>query len=493
MTIPFKNIPSNIRTPFFFGEIDPSHANTATLNQRALIIGQLTAAGTGAVNIPVISQGVADAKNQYGQGSHLAQMMYTYRQNDTFGEVWCLPLADDPASVAATATITFTQVNMAVGVLSLYVGGMLVSTMLTTGQTLTQIAATVAASINSINDLAVTATATAGVVSLAAKNKGLTGNDIDIRVNYLGLAGGQTTPVGLVLSITPMSGGLVNPNLSSGLANLMDLPFDFIVMPYTDTASLNALQSFLSDTTGRWSWSSQIYGGLFVAYRGTFAALGTFGTTRNDQHASCMGFYDSPTPNWKWAAALGAQAAISVRADPGVPLQTLILNDVLAPPIQSRNELSERNTLLYDGISTFTVNTANQVCIENVITTYQTNAFGQPDNSYLQVEDMYLLMYVLRRQQSVFTTKYSRVKLAANGTRFAPGANIVTPDTIRADLIADYQAMEYEGYVQNAPAFAAALIVQQNASNPMRVDILYPATLIDQLRIVALLLQFTLQ
>lgn len=493
MTIPFKNIPANLRTPFFFGEIDPSHANTATLNQRALLIGQITASGIATPNIPIISQGVADAKTQFGQGSILAQMTYTYRQNDTFGEVWNLPLADDGGGTAATGSITFTAANTAVGVLSLYIGGILVSTTLAANQTLTQIAAAVAAAINAFNDLAVTATASVGVVTITAKNKGLAANDIDIRANYLGTPGGQATPTGLVFSIVAMSGGLVNPSLTLGLANLMDLPFDFIAMPYTDTGSLNALQSFLSDATGRWSWNSQIYGGLFFAYRGTFSALGTFGVTRNDQHASCMGFNDSPTPNWKWAAAIAAQTAISVRADPGVPLQTLVLQDVLAPPIASRFNLSSRNTLLYDGISTFTVNSSNQVQIENLITTYQLNSFGQPDNSYLEIEDMYLLMYILRRQQSVFTTKYARTKLAANGTRFAPGSNIVTPDTIKADLIADYQAMQYQGYVQNAGAFAQALIVQQNAGNPNRVDILYPATLIDQLRIVALLLQFTLQ
>ena len=493
MTIPFKNIPSNIRTPFFFGEIDPSHANTATLNQRALLIGQITATGSALPTIPVISQGITDAKNQGGQGSILAQMTYTYRQNDTFGEVWYLPLADDPSAVAATGTITFTAANTVLGVLSLYIGGMLVSATLATGQTTTQIASAVAAAINSINDLAVTATSALGVVTITAKNKGLAANDIDIRANYLGLAGGQVTPAGLVFAITAMSGGLVNPSLTVGLANLMDLPFDFIAMPYTDTTSLNAIQSFLSDTTGRWSWNSQIYGGLFVAYRGTFSALGTFGATRNDQHASCIGFYDSPSPVWKWAAALAAQTAMSVRADPGVPLQTLILQDVLAPPIASRFNLSSRNTLLYDGISTFTVDNANNVHLENVITTYQFNAFGQPDNSYLEIEDMYLLMYILRRQQSVFTTKYARTKLAADGTRFAPGSNIVTPSTIKADLVADYQSMAYQGYVQNAAAFSQALIVQQNASNPNRVDILYPATLIDQLRVVALLLQFTLQ
>ncbi|HBO81691.1 MAG TPA: phage tail protein, partial [Cupriavidus sp.] len=181
-----------------------------------------------------------------------------------------------------------------------------------------------------------------------------------------------------------------------------------------------------------------------------------------------------------------------LRADPGVPLQTVVLSDVLAPPLASQFSLSQRNTNLYDGISTFTVGTDGTVRIENAITTYQQNAFGQPDNSYLEVEMMFLLTYVLRYMATLVTSKYARVKLAADGTRFAPGSNIVTPSIIKADLIAAYQTLEYNGFVQNSQAFAQAIIVQQNSSNPNRVDVLWPGTLINQLRIFALLAQFRL-
>ena len=132
------------------------------------------------------------------------------------------------------------------------------------------------------------------------------------------------------------------------------------------------------------------------------------------------------------------------------------------------------------------------VAIENLITTYQKNSFGVADDSYLQVETLFLLMYVLRAQRALVTSKYSRVKLAANGTRFAPGSAVVTPIVIRSDLIAQYREMEYNGYVQDADGFAKALIVERNNANPNRVDVLWPGTLINQLRIFALLAQFRL-
>ena len=104
MTLAFKNIPAGIRVPLFYAEVDPSQANTATINQRALLIGQITSAGTLAPDIPVISAGVTDAKSVCGQGSVLAQMAYAYRRNDTFGEFWYGPLSDN---TAATGSATF--------------------------------------------------------------------------------------------------------------------------------------------------------------------------------------------------------------------------------------------------------------------------------------------------------------------------------------------------------------------------------------------------
>ncbi len=504
MTIPFKNIPSNLRVPLFYAEIDNSQANSAQANQRALIVGQINsaalpnaiAAGTAVPNVPILSQGVADAATQGGPGSMLHLMTQAYRQNDNFGEIWYLPLADDPAAVAASGSINITAPATANGTLYFYIGGVRIAQPVVTTQTAAQIATALAATINATPNLPVTAAVdgvTISKVDLTAINKGPAGNDIDLRINYLGTRGGEILPTGLTVAITAMVLGATAPSLATAFANLGSQAFDFIAFPYTDTTSLDAVKTLLNDQTGRWSWNVQIYGHMFTAYRGTVATQTTLGTGRNDQHASIMGFNDSPTPNWIWAAAQTGAAAVSLRADPARPLQTVIIQGVLAPPIQSRFQLTDRNTLLYDGISTFTVADDGTVAIENLITTYQKNTFGQPDNSYLEVETMFTLMYVLRAMATVVTSKYARMKLAANGTRFAAGSAIVTPNIIRADLIAQYRQLENNGFVQNGDAFKAAIIVEQNSSNPNRVDVLWPGTLIDQLRIFALLAQFRLQ
>lgn len=493
--IPFKNIPSNIRVPLFYAEVDNSQANTATAPQVGLIVGQMLGSGTAAPGVPVLSQGVAADTLAFGAGSMAALMIEAWRANDNFGQLWVLPLADDGAAVAATGKVSFTGPATAAGTLSLYVGGVRVETLVTAAMTAAQLATAVAASINANANLPVTA-AVNGVnnyeVDLTAKNKGPGGNEIDLRLNYQAAAGGEATPAGIVPTITAMASGATPPSLTTPFANCNEQPFDFIAFPYTDTTSLNAIQSFLNDQTGRWSWDVQVYGGAFSAYRGTLATVQTFGLARNDPHMSVMGFNDSPSPAWIWAAAYAAVCSVALQADPARPLHTLAIAGVLAPPLASRFALSDRNTLLFSGVATFAVDPDGTVRIEGDITTYQLNSAGAADNSYLKINTLYNLAFILRTLKGDVTSKYARMKLAADGTRFAAGSAIVTPGIIRAEIIANYRELEFNGNVQGTDAFKAGLIVEINATNPNRVDVLWPGILIGQLDIFALLAQFRL-
>jgi phage tail sheath gpL-like len=494
MTIPFQNIPQNLRLPLFYAEVNNSQANTNQRNFRGLIIAQILAAGTAVVNVPYISGGVGDAVLKGGPGSMLASMVAAAATADPFGEYWVLPLADNGAGNVATGTFTVTAVATANGTLNLYIGGQLVQVAITTVMTtVTLVAASIVAAVNAAPNICVSAANTAGVVTFTSNHKGLSQNDIDIRVNYRGTAGGEFTPTGMTFTIAAMSGGTVNPVLTTAIANLGTQNYDVIINPYNDTTSISAITAYLNDQTGTWSWLNQNYGHAWYAFRGTYAGLVTFGTSLNDQHSSVLGFYDSPSLSWQIATDFAATCAVSLRADPAQPLHTLTLSTMLPPPVASRFIPQQQNTLAFDGISAFSVSQSGAVQLLTTITTYQKNSFGQADNSYLQINTMYNLASCLVQLNGAITSNFARYKLAADGTKFADGSNIVTPSTIKAFLIAQYQEMEYNGQVQNSAAFAKGLIVQQNAQNPNRVDILWDGILIDQLDIIALLAQFRLK
>jgi len=487
MSIQFTYYPESNRVPGVYVEMDPSQANAAQTFQRSLLLGSITSDGDAVPLQPLEVQSLTQVQLACGRGSMLAQMAQNYLLGDNFGDLWILPYSDNAAGQAATGSIAISGTCTIPGTLNVYIGGIRVQVGVNLNDAGAAVAANLAAAVTANPDLAVDATAASATVTFTAKNKGETGNDIDLRLNYLGQLGGEFMPGGITATITAMTGGTANPDITPGLANLSDQTYDFIITPYTDTANMNAIEAFLADYQGRWSWEQMLYGGAFAAYRGTLGSLTAFGTARNDQHMAVMGFDDSPDPSWVWAAQVGGYCAASLRVDPGLPLQ-YIATQLKAPPVQSRLDIGERNTLLYDGISTFRVSDAGAVVIERMRTTYQHNAAGADDDSYLDVETMYGLMFVARDLANYLLTRYARKKLVQNGTPVLPGSNCVTPAMIQASVVAEYRVLEANGYVQNSATFARN-IVTEDAGHGL-VKILAPVDLVNQLRQIAILLQF---
>ena len=268
--------------------------------------------------------------------------------------------------------------------------------------------------------------------------------------------------------------------------------YDVIACPFADAASLTALAEELNDKSGRWSPMRQLYGHVFTVKRGSVSDLVSFGKSRNNQHETVLGIEsDVASSCSEVLGAYAARAASALNNDPARPLQTLELIGVTAAQAGSRFNLSERQSMLTSGIATEYVQ-GGYMRIERAITTYQTNAFGSSDNSYLDVSTLFTLAFILRDLKTVITSKYPRHKLASDGTHFGSGQAVVTPSIIRAELIAEYQKLEEKALVENLDAFKQNLIVERNADDPNRVDVLLPPDLVNQLRIFAVLAQFRL-
>lgn len=493
MTVPFSNIPQNVRVPLFYAEVDSSQAGYFTQQNRSLLVGQKLTAGTSPANTLQLVARTDEAKALFGVGSMLARMHEIYRQNDPFGEVWCIALDDPGAGVAATGSFAITGTATKAGTLNAYVGSQRVQIGVASGDTAATLATALAAAVNANVELPVTAAAATDTVTLTARHKGALGNDLLLQMNYYGAAGGESTPAGLTVTVNAMAGGTTSPSLTAAVAAMGDEEFDFIISPYTDTTSLDLWRTTMNDSSGRWAWNRQIYGHVYSAQRGTFSALQAAGVLRNDQHTTNAGFETLvPNPAWEYAAAYGARNAVYINADPARPTQTGELVGILPAPAGNRFVQTERQTLLSSGIATSFVS-GGVVRIERAITTYQKNLWNQADPSYLDSETLHQLAAILRRLRNAITTKYPRHKLADDGTQFGAGAAIVTPSVIRGELLAQYATMEDEGLVENAKAFAANLIVERAANDPNRLNVLLPPDLVNQLRVFAVLAQFRLQ
>ena len=483
MTVPFANLPLNTRNPGFYFEVDPSKANTGQRNFRALILGQ--AITSGLAQQAVLLPSTLIAKNLAGAGSPMALMAEAYRKRDVFGELWAMPVASNGAGTPGTMATTFTGPCTAAGTLSGYVCGVLVQAMIPAGASATAIAAAFASAIALNPDLPITAAAAAAVVTCTARVAGPL--DLDVRFNYRGTLGGEVFPAGVGAS-NVITLGTGAPDLTTALANLGDRPYDMIIVPYSDSTTLDAIKGFLSDNAGRWLPTRLLFGHGFAAMRGTLGTVVTALTARNDQHMTVMPVNDSPTPAWIIAADMTGSVATSLRNDPGLPVQRLAMG-WLPPPDLNRFTFSDRNTLLYDGASTYEVDEDGTVRVSRMVTTYQRNTAGVPDDSFLDVETPFQLADVIQFFQADFSTVFARKKIVANGTRLGQSnQDTVTPAIIGAHTLALYRLMEANGRVQDSATFKQLLVVEYAGGG--RVNLVLPVTLAGQLRVIAGLVQF---
>jgi len=488
--IDFSRYDTSNRVPGTYAEVDPSGANTGAEIQRTLIIGQgetgkVTTALSGK---PVIFSGQSDAEALYGARSPLALMTKVYRLADSFGEVWHLPLADPAGAAAATGQVVFTGTATEAATIGLYVGGVRVPVLVSAGDTAAMVATNAAAACAAAI-LPVTAAANTGTLALTPAGKGAWTNEIPIQINFGGILDAETMPAGLTATVSAMAGGTGVPALAAALANLGETTFDFVVCPYTDATSLNALRAFFDNVSGRWAWQQMLYGGFFTAFRGTLGERITFGKSRNDQHGASMGFSGSPTPAWLWAASVAGACALSLRADPALPLQRIALPGILPPAIADRDDLSERNSLLYAGNSTYRVGDDGTVFVDRMATFYQRNPAGIVDDSYLDVETLYTLQFLIRDMRDHLGTIYARKKLVDDGTLIEGGSNQVTSKTVLASAIARYRTYcEVRGLAQNFETFRTTARAE-NAGKGL-VKLLLPFDVANQLRAIAMKVNF---
>lgn len=494
MPISFASIPSTWRMPLYWVEIDSSKAGLPINRTPSLLVGiKRTTGVTGVANVPVPIASQAQADAAFGRGSQLAGMFRKYFANNWASEVWGLPVAE--GTTAATGTITVTGTATAAGTLHLYIGGRHVPVAVASGNTVTQVGAAIVAAITADLDSYVSASAVAGVVTLVARDKGTYGNDIVLTDSYYGAVGGEIVPAGITLAYSAMAGGAGVPTFTTAISNLGESNVEYVALPFTDSTTLVAWETeFGFSDTGRWGFIRQLYGHLFSAMRDTYANLVTFASTRNSPQLSVMGVEaTSPSPIWEWTAAYTAKAARALSIDPARPLQTLHLEGIIPAKGQGRFLMSELNNLSINGIATQMTKEDGIPMIARETTTYKTNLYGVSDDAYELVTTPSTLARLLRNQRQAITSKYPRHKLANDGTRFGAGQAIVTPKTIKAELVAQYRIDEFNGLVEDAMAFKKNLIVERDSSDPNRVNVLYPPDLINGLRVFAVLAQFRLQ
>jgi phage tail sheath gpL-like len=484
--IDFLTIPASTRVPGQYIEFDASRAvrGLPQVRNRVLLIGLRTAAGTAAALSvqPVVEPNQAVAL--FGRGSMLARMAAAYLKADRAVELEAIALDEAPAGTNATGSFTFTGPATAPGTVMLMIAGTQIAVPVQLGDAAATIANRAMTAVQAYPDLPVVPSIAAAVLTLTARHKGTAGNQIDLRHSHFAY---DPLPAGVGVVVAAMAGGATDPDIDTVWPVIGDAPYRAIVLGLSEAATLAKAETEL---LSRFGAVRQLETLGFAARAGTQGALAAFGAARNSQLVSVLGTGKSPSWAPEAAAIYAAFTTASSAIDPARPLQTLTLAGLVAPKLEDRFTRDQRDALLYDGISTFTVDAAGVCRIERAITTYQLDVHGLDDPAWLDLETLFTVVYLRVSVRSRMATKFPRYKLADDGAAYGPGQKVITPKVARAELIALAREWETAGLVENLDQYVADLIVERDASDPGRLNALIPPDLVNQFRIFAAAIQF---
>jgi phage tail sheath gpL-like len=483
-SISFDEIPHTKRTPGVHMEFNSENAQQGATIQpfTNLVAAQRKSIGLMPALQPVRYTRPEQVAVAFGEGSMIHEMAKTHFKGNPITETWFIALDDDPAGQQASGAFKFGGALAKAGTLFPMIGDERIKVGVDADDTLADIAAKVVTAVNAQSATMVTA-AVDGVddtkVNLTAVHKGEVFNSLELSINYFD---GEELPEGLTVEITPMSGGTANPDLVDIWTILGEQQFNVIAQPYTDAANLTALEAELDS---RFNAMRANEGVCCTAANMNHSALGALGDSRNNKHISIMACYKSPSPTFKWAAAVAAMTSLHGNIDPARPFQTLALYGILPAPIEYRFIDAENNLLLFDGISTHTVDSGGLCRIQRLITTYKTSPAGATDTAYLDVNTLLTLSYIRFDFRNYIARKYPRHKLASDGNNFGRGQAVMTPKLGRSEAIARFRVWERNGLVEGISQFERDLICVVNPDNPNRLDWRIAPNLVNQFRIGA--------
>ena len=412
----------------------------------------------------------ADVAAAYGAGSQAHLMALAAIKAYAYADLSLITVADNEAGVAATGNITITGTADTQGVLRVNIGN---ADTLTVGVAANATAATVAAAVKAAIDaetsLPVTATASEGLVTLTAKNKGTHGNHIRIRAS--------NTAEGITVAVKAMSGGDADADIGPALNAVIAEGHNLIAVGCTDEANLLKLRTHL-ETVGapeEKRWALGIYG-----QTGALAQTTTQAGRLNSGYLYSAWYRKTPSLPCELAAAFAA--VVASEEDPARPLNTLKLNGIGVCDSADKTMRTEQENALYNGVTPIeTSPDGTSAQIVRAISTYTKTANGTADESLLDMTTVRTLIYVSGACADRIALRFPRDKMTER-----------TIARVRSELIDVLMKCEELEIVENVENNLANLIVERDAQNTGMLNCRVPSDVVNGLHQVGMVIDLYL-
>lgn len=470
--VSFDKIQTSTRKPGVYVEWNTKLAvrNLPTNKQRVLLIAQHSNPKAGKLTALANIYSAADVAAAYGAGSQAHLMALAAIKAYAYADLSLITVADNEAGVAATGSITITGTADTQGVLRVNIGN---ADTLTVGVAANATAATVAAAVKAAIDaetsLPVTATASEGLVTLTAKNKGTHGNHIRICAS--------NTAEGITVAVKAMSGGDADADIGPALNAVIAEGHNLIAVGCTDEANLLKLRTHLETVSApeEKRWALGIYG-----QTGALAQTTTQAGRLNSGYLYSAWYRKTPSLPCELAAAFAA--VVVSEEDPARPLNTLKLNGIGVCDSADKTMRTEQENALYNGVTPIeTSPDGTSAQIVRAISTYTKTANGTADESLLDMTTVRTLIYVSGACADRIALRFPRDKMTER-----------TIARVRSELIDVLMKCEELEIVEDVENNLANLIVERDAQNTGMLNCRVPSDVVNGLHQVGMVIDLYL-
>jgi phage tail sheath gpL-like len=469
-----------IKTSF----INTNVGGLINLPQRVALFGQGASASTYSLDKRQITSSL-EAGTVYGFGSpiHLAALQLLPANGDGLGSIpmTVYPLADAGGAAAAAGDVTPVGAGTKAGAFTLSINGIpSVTFVVAVADTVAALITKMTSAVNGALSMPMIATDGVTVLNLAAKWAGASGNALKVTID-------GPTDTGFTFTITQPVGGLVNPPITTALAQVGNV-WETMVLNCLDVADSTTLDEF--ETFGEGRWGSLTRKPLVVFTGHTLDENGIVAITNTRKTDRVNSFMPNPgSVNLPFVSAAGQLARIAVTANnnPARDYGRQVAKYIAPGADGVQWDYAQRDLAVKGGASTVEVRDG-EVTISDTVTAYHPD--GDPNPAYRFVKSIVKLQNIIFNVDLIFNTA------AWDGAPLIPddqptvNADAKKPKNAIAALSTLADNLGLAALISDVPYTKANLQSEIDSQNPDRLNTVFPVKLSGNVNINSIDLNF---
>lgn len=434
------------------------------LPQRIAVIAQGATAGVYNTD-KFTATSAAEVGKRFGYGSpaHLVAKQLLPANGDGVGTipVTFYPLVDAASGVAAVGTITPTGTQTEAASYRVSVNNVLSEPfVIPAGANVAAVTPLMAAAVQAVLDMPVTATSSATAVTVTTKWKGVSANGVKLAVI------GEDK--GITFGITQPTGGLVNPDVTAALAKFGNV-WETLVLNTLDIADTTTLDAIQTVGEGRWG---ELVRKPFIAFTGVTAATVSAATTvsaarRTDRVNAQLVSPGSTDLPFVVAARQLARIAKVANNNPPTDYGSQRATGLTPGADADQWTFAQRDQAVKAGSSTIEVKDG-VVNISDVVTFYRPTGEEQP--AYRFVVDIIKLQNIIFNIDLIFATPEWDGAPLIPDDQPTVNPNARKPKSAVAEVAAMLDSLGLAAIISDPKTAKKKTSATINAQNPKRLD-----------------------